>query len=159
MLAAAARRVSPHFTWYELTITDVRGVNNVPGPEQSKNLIRLAHTVLEPLRREFGAYRVTSGYRSPEVNRIIKGSKTSAHMDGRAVDGAPYAPVRWADVIGYALFHLPIDQVIFEHPPGTLGWIHLGIAKEDAEPRKQALMYFGGKVYELWNPDDPRVTR
>lgn len=160
MLAERAKRVSPHFTWWELLATSHRGVANVPTELQARNLVRLAHTILEPIRREFGVYIITSGFRSDALNRIVGGSKTSAHRDGRAADGAPAnAGVSWTDVISYALLYLPVDQVIYEHPPGTYGWLHLGIAREDEEPRKQALMYFGGGIYSPWDPTDPRVTR
>lgn len=148
-------RLSPHFTLEELTLTQVRDVDNTPDADQVQNLRRLAGTVLEPLRLEFGPYVVSSGYRSRGVNERIGGSKTSAHMDGRAVDGAPLKQLPWRDVMAFALERLPVDQAIYEFGE----WLHFGIAKAGAVPRGQGLMIFSAGRYETWAASDPRVTR
>ena len=78
--------LSTHFSLAEFTVTQVRGIDNTPSPE-----------IVEALRETAGHMElirsyldhpiiVTSGYRSPEVNRRVGGSPTSAHMRGRACD-------------------------------------------------------------------------
>lgn len=43
--------------------------------------------VLDPLREAYGKpIIVTSGYRCPELNKVLKGSRTSQHMKGQAAD-------------------------------------------------------------------------
>lgn len=150
-----SERLSPHFTLLEMTTTQVRGIDNTPGPHELRNLKRLCRTVLEPLRRQFGPYYISSGYRAPAINRVIGGSASSRHMDGCAADGAPLGKASWSMVMEYALEHLPVDQAIYEFGR----WLHLGIALEGAKPRGQALMIFEPGKYEKWNPKDPRVTR
>lgn len=149
-------RLSPHFTFTEMTATAVRQDDNTPNEDQRANLVRLCVGTLEPLRARFGPLYTTSGFRSEEVNRIIGGSSTSAHKDGRAWDGVPLSPVRWADVFAWLKENGPaeLDQVIWE-----LGrWIHVGIT-EGPTGRRQFLAMFSRGKYEPWNPTDSRVTR
>lgn len=155
----AITRLSPHFTLDELTTTSVRGVDNTPDARQLENLRRLCVETLEPIRQRFGPWWVTSGYRSPAVNRIIGGSPTSAHMcigDRAAADGVPLARnVRWSSVIHFLIEgDIPFDQVIYEYGR----WLHIGIDAPD-RCRRQALMVFEPGTYLPWNPTDPRITR
>ena len=79
-------RLSPHFTLDELTVTD-QDLPNVPNEHQIANLQLLCTKVLEPLRTRLGKpIHVNSGYRSPEVNKAVGGSKSSHHMLGCAAD-------------------------------------------------------------------------
>ena len=42
--------------------------------------------ILQPLRDKLGPIRITSGYRSEALNKLIKGSRRSQHCKGRAAD-------------------------------------------------------------------------
>lgn len=151
-------KLSAHFSYDEMTTTQVRGVSNEPPPEQLINMGFLCRRVLEPVRLEFGPWHVTSGYRSLAVNLAIGGSKTSAHMEGCAVDGVPLAPgVRWRDVVDFLLRRedIPVDQVIYEFGR----WLHIGTKPGGKGCRREALMIFEPGKYLPWNPEDPRVTR
>jgi putative chitinase len=143
-------KLSPHFTLRELTRTSVRDLDNTPLPEDLANLTTVALFYLEPIRARFGPLWITSGFRSRKVNERINGSKTSAHMSGRAADFVPLAEgveiaavVRWVVSSGLAF-----DQVIEEHAGGD-SWVHLGIAADGAKPRGEALLYRDG-VYSAW---------
>ena len=79
-------QLSDHFSLEELTTTQVRGASNEPS---SKILETLTDTAkrMERVREILGQpIIVTSGYRSPLVNKIVGGSMYSAHMTGHAVD-------------------------------------------------------------------------
>ena len=81
-------RLSKNFTLKELTHsnTAVRlGIENTPDKEGIWNLTLLATELLQPIRDRIGALRVTSGYRSPELNAIF-GANRSQHMLCEAVD-------------------------------------------------------------------------
>jgi zinc D-Ala-D-Ala carboxypeptidase len=163
-------QLSPHFTLYELSRTDVRR-SNTPGPPDIANLKRLCETVLEPIRAlrvtsngryPIGPLRINSGYRSPDVNRAVGGAPNSAHMVGRAGD---FEPVRIGQ--GDLTFRLvmdeivqssiPFDKLIYEAPIET-AWIHVQVARVGAKPRRIALMCLSPGIYESWNPNDVRVT-
>ena len=87
------------------------------------------------LNKNYGTFIITSGYRTKEQNDKIGGSKTSAHLDGFAVD-IQLANISKFKEANEALFEhikqrmkngLKIDQLILEH--GNVGDLcHIGVA-------------------------------
>ena len=79
-----------YFTLKELTrstTATAKGIDNTPTPEVEKNLTLLVENILDPLRLIYGKpITVNSGYRCPELNKAVGGSKTSDHMKGFAAD-------------------------------------------------------------------------
>jgi hypothetical protein len=79
-----------YFTLKELTrsaTAEAKGIDNTPTPEVEKNLTLLVEKVLDPLRKLSGKpITVNSGYRCPELNKAVGGSKTSDHVKGFAAD-------------------------------------------------------------------------
>ena len=79
-----------YFSIYELSRSSTAarlGIDNSPTPAVKKNLEKLINEVLDPLREAWGApIIVTSGYRSPKLNKAVGGSKTSQHVLGQAAD-------------------------------------------------------------------------
>ena len=58
--------------------------------EAEENLRALVDEVLDPLREAYGKpIRVSSGYRCPELNRLVGGAVNSQHMRGEAADIQP----------------------------------------------------------------------
>ncbi len=78
------------FTIAELcksTTADRLGINNRCRQEHVTALTALVDNVLDPLRTWWGKpITVNSGYRCPELNAAVRGSKTSQHMKGEAAD-------------------------------------------------------------------------
>ena len=133
-------QLTPHFTLEELTATNVRGVNNVPPPVARMRLKDVAENILEPVRQHFGApVIVHSGYRSPVVNAAVRGSKTSQHMQGEAVDF--HVPgVDFFTVARWIAENLDYDQLILEYcdPSGFgKGWVHCSYV--GYKPRRRRL--------------------
>ena len=90
---ASAMDLSEHFTFEELTRTDIRPLLDKnrklarETPEVLANLTRVAKELLEPIRGVFQApIQVNSGYRCPELNAAVGGSATSQHVRGEAAD-------------------------------------------------------------------------
>lgn len=83
-------KITENFSLEELIISETakkRGINNTPSEEITNNLIKLTEEVLQPIRDKYGkSIKVTSGYRSPELNKAIGGAKTSQHLTGEAAD-------------------------------------------------------------------------
>ena len=79
-------KLSKNFSLSEFLVTST-GIENIPTKEVIDNIQKLVDNVLQPLRELYGKpIIITSGYRSPKVNKAVGGSKTSGHMLGTAVD-------------------------------------------------------------------------
>ena len=126
--------LSKNFTLNEFTksVTAIRNnIDNSPSSEHIRNIQLLVKYVLQPLRDSLGKpIRITSGYRSENLNKIIKGSKKSSHMKGQAadlqfkVDGVMKNKDIWDKVIELGL---PFDQMINEF---DYSWIHISYNHE-----------------------------
>lgn len=141
-------RLTDHFTLAELTVSQEgtrAGLSNEPTAEAWSNLLLLAQE-LERVRTLLGntPIVITSGYRSPAVNSLVRGDRKSAHMQGLAADFiAPYFGSPKAICQAIQRSRLPFDQLINE---GT--WVHIGFAPLGTEPRRQVLTahFDGGTV-------------
>lgn len=114
-----------YFTIYELcnsATAKKHGINNNPRTmEHIHNLWCLHHYVLRPLRvRLDKPVIVNSGYRCPEVNRLVGGVSNSQHVLGQAAD------IKVEKVTAKTLFDyiknsdIVYDQLILEN-----GWVHV----------------------------------
>ena len=137
-------KLSPHFSLAELVSSQVatrKGIDNAPAPTIVANLTRLA-ALLEQVRALVGApIAISSGYRSPALNKAVGGAANSAHVLGLAADisTAKLAPKALALLIRQS--GLDFDQLIYE---GT--WVHIGLST--GTPRRQVLTakFAGGGV-------------
>jgi uncharacterized protein YcbK (DUF882 family) len=99
-------QLSKHFSEAEFlrSATAIeRGIKNTWQNEQHKqNAIKLCEEVLEPLRAKFGALKITSGYRTQELNKIVGGASQSKHLTGEAADIVPlHTGVRLQEIYEY----------------------------------------------------------
>lgn len=128
--------VSEHFSLEEVITTDT-GLDNAIPESLEPNAVRLAGSVLEPLRVILGPLTVNSWYRSPAVNRTVGGVENSYHRLGLAVDVVPRGDVFKAFKMALTLLHeLPIDKIIYEKRNSQ--WIHIQIAKDGEKPKHLA---------------------
>jgi hypothetical protein len=130
-------KLSEHFTLEEFINSPTaksRGLSNEPTDEHKQNLINLVEHTLEPLRTALErSIKVTSGYRSQDLNKAVGGSKTSQHSKGQAADivVSGMSPV---EVCKFVLDNnIPFDQLIQEFN----SWVHISYNKEGN--RKQVL--------------------
>lgn len=141
----------PHFTYEEMTRSQTatrHEIDNKPDEEQYANLIRVAW-FLEHLREKLRKHYlkplfiiVSSGFRCEELNLIIGGSKTSAHMKGLAVDiSCPgLSPLELAVFISENMEDY--DQVIHEFGR----WVHVGLAERFPRGEELTAMKEDGKT-------------
>jgi zinc D-Ala-D-Ala carboxypeptidase len=118
-------RLSEHFTLAELCVSETaarRGIDNTPPEWAIHNLEQWCIHVGEPVRAHFGVPVIaSSGWRGELLNRLVKGSPTSQHCKGEAVDFRVHgisnlAVCRWIEA------ELNYDQLIYEF--GETGWVH-----------------------------------
>jgi hypothetical protein len=77
---------SKYFTFDELIVSKT-GLLNIPNQAQLENMQELVTNILDPLRSLYGKpIKTNSVFRSPAVNKMVKGSPTSDHMKGMAAD-------------------------------------------------------------------------
>lgn len=128
-----------YFTIAELcrsNTADRLGVNNRCKQEHVTALIALVDNVLDPLREWYGKpLVVSSGYRCPELNKAVKGSATSQHMTGEAVDIDTGDRQQNKLLFEYIKKNLPFDQLIDE---SNFAWVHVSF-RADGKNRKQVL--------------------
>jgi hypothetical protein len=142
------QRLSDHFTLVEMIRTSHRYIGNMPNTEEIRRLTKLCREFLEPVRSQFGALWITSGFRCEKLNLTIGGSTTSAHQYGCAADFVPLQGQPTINVVDWIVDEsgLEFDQVIDEYS-STSNWIHLGMLRPvgNQTPRKEALTMRDGK--------------
>lgn len=124
-----------NFTIQELTASTTaksEKIQNVPTSEQIENLKQLINNVLDPLRNAYGKHiRVNSGFRSPELNAFLKGSKTSQHMKGQAADITAGSKSENKKLFELAQkLNLPFCQLIDEK---NFTWVHISYDKNNVK--------------------------
>lgn len=145
-------RLSKNFSLDELSksTTAIRlGIDNTPSDIVITNLLELCEHVLQPLRDHIGeSIKVSSGYRSPALNKKIGGSKTSQHCFGQAADIS--CGERTAELFKYIENNLIFDQLIWEFGNDTNpDWVH--VSYSTIKNRKQSLRAYkvnGKTVYK-----------
>ena len=136
-------KLTPNFSLSEMTKSDTAlrlDMDNTPNVVQVENLKTLCEKVLQPVRDHFGkGVKVNSGFRHPQVNAAVGGSKTSDHCKGMAAD-IEIPGVANGDLAQWIVDNLEFRQVILEfYTPGVpdSGWVHVSFNPEDN--KKQVL--------------------
>jgi len=127
-------------------------MDNTPGETEIANLKALAENVLQPIRDHFGkGVKVNSGFRHPEVNAKVGGSKTSDHCQGQAAD-IEIPGVANADLAQWIVDNLDFRQVILEfYTPGIpdSGWVHVSYVEGDNKKQVLTAAKQNGKTVYL----------
>lgn len=140
--------LSKHFTLAEMEASDTArryGICNKATSDVIKNLAYLCHNCLEPLRELLDKpIIITSGYRCDELNKRVKGSQSSQHRYGQAVDIMVQGMSPRVLYLFIKMSGLEYDQLIFEQTKNAQ-WVHISYTKHN---RHQNLIYNKG-VYTL----------
>ena len=156
-------RLSKNFTLDELTRSNTAlrlGIDNTPSKEHILKLRLLTTQFLQVLRDRIGILRVTSGYRSPELNKAIGGSykiddngnyiPKSQHCKAEAVDLQYFKRGRMNNLKIYNGIidgALDFDQMILEYGGATAerdsdypDWVH--VSWKVTDNRRQILVAY-----------------
>jgi len=140
-------KLTEHFSLEELIISETatrKGIDNTPSPHVIGNLLITAQgleKVRELLKKPI---TVSSGYRSPALNRVIGGSDKSAHTLGYAADfncygyGSAYEVCKAIERSG-----IKFDQLIYEQT-----WSHISFAPTMRQEVLTAIFKNGKATYK-----------
>lgn len=138
-------KISNHITLAEATKSQTairKGIDNTPPKEVIQNMIAVAEKCFEPLREWHGKpIGISSFYRSPALNRAVKGSPRSQHCKGQAIDID-------ADIFDNGLTNRQIynwlvnnvdyDQIIWEYgTDDNPAWVHISYVSKEKNRRQQ----------------------
>jgi zinc D-Ala-D-Ala carboxypeptidase len=147
--------LSANFTLKELTRSDTAtrlGLDNNPNNEALENLKLLCEKVLQPVRDHFGkSVTVNSGYRSPESNSAVGGSKTSDHCKGMAAD-IEIVGIANADLAQWIMDNLDYTQLILEFYTQGIpdsGWVHVSYNPNTLKKQELTAVKVAGKTQYL----------
>lgn len=131
--------ISKHITFTEATHSPTAvklGINNNPNEDQLKAMKLVAEKCFEPLRLWYNKpIKINSFFRSDLLNRAVKGSLTSQHKKGEAIDIDAGSKEENKKLFEYIKNHLDFDQVINEY---NYSWVHVSYSK--TKNRKQILI-------------------
>lgn len=145
-------KLTENFSLAEMTKSETalrHGLDNTPGPAEIENLRLLCEQILQPLRDAYKrGIKVNSGFRHPNVNAAVGGSKTSDHCKGQAADieipGVPNA-----ELAKYIKDYFDFTQLILEfYTPGIpdSGWVHVSYDPKNLKKQVMTAMKENGKT-------------
>ena len=145
-------QLTKNFSLHEMIKSETalrQGLENNPGPAEIANLKSLCVNVLQPIRDHYArGVKVNSGFRHPDVNAAVGGSRTSDHCRGMAADieipGVPNAVLaEWIEK------NLQFTQLILEfYTPGVpdSGWVHVSYDSTNLKKQVMTAMKENGKI-------------
>lgn len=147
--------LTKNFTLSEMTKSETalrHDMDNSPDQTAISNLQALAAHVLQPVRDHYGmGVKVNSGFRHPDVNAKVGGSKTSDHCKGMAADieipGVPNA-----ELAEWIRGNIPFTQVILEFYTRGVpdsGWVHVSYDPENLKQQALTAIKQDGKTVYL----------
>ena len=150
-------KISPNLNLAEITRSDTakrHGIDNTPTAEHLENFKLLADKVFEPIREHFKTpIFISSGYRSKDLNAFIKGSASSQHCKGQAIDidmDGSNGEVTNRMVFDFIKNKLDFYQLIWEF--GTdfnPDWVHVSYVKGKNRKQKLKAIRTSGKTTYL----------
>lgn len=107
--------------------------------EHIDNVLAMVDDILDPLREMFGKpILINSGYRVPELNRLVGGSVNSLHKVGMAVDITAINPIENMHLYNMIVSHFEFDQCVIYMRDNVVRFIHISYCP-DGGNRHQAI--------------------
>lgn len=118
--------ISKHISIEEAIVSPTAlrlGLDNDPNETVLAAMKAVAENCFEPLRKWYGKpLKINSFYRCPELNKAVKGSATSQHTKGEAIDISAGSKEENKKLYEWAKQNLIFDQLINEY---DFTWIHI----------------------------------
>lgn len=136
-------KLTEHFSLSEFEFSSTaraRGINNHCPESLIPNLKNLCEQVLEPLREHVQEpVIISSGYRCPQLNRLVGGVSNSQHITGEACDIHLCDQKKLREWFAWLMDNVNADQIILERASKTSShyWIHVSCKANPSENRHQ----------------------
>lgn len=125
-------KVSKYVSYFEVTHSNqakALKISNIPNAEQLGNLKLVCTNIFDKVREHFGKpIGISSAYRSHELNTRIGGSKSSQHMDGKAldIDADIHGGLNNKELFEWIKNNCTFDQLIWEFgSENAPAWVHV----------------------------------
>tara|TARA_R100001443_G_scaffold48459_1_gene60818 strand:+ start:28 stop:489 length:462 start_codon:yes stop_codon:yes gene_type:complete len=146
-------KISKHISYKEAVHSATakrRGIENTPNQEQLDNMYKVADFIFEPLRMYVGgAIKITSFFRSQDLNKAIGGSTKSQHCKGQAIDiDDVFGYKTNYEMFEYIRENLDFDQLIYEFGTNdNPDWVHVSyVSKKENRNRVLRAIRENGKT-------------
>ena len=131
--------ISKHISLKEATFSATAtrlGIENLPTDEHLECMKLVAEKCFEPLREWYGKpIRINSFYRGLKLNKAVKGSLSSQHCKGEAIDMDAGSIEENKKLFEWCKANLDFDQIIDEF---NFSWLHISYTNKKPN-RKQIL--------------------
>lgn len=121
--------ISEHISFREATFSATAqrlGIKNEPDEAALYKMKVVAEECFEPARKEFGPIKVNSFFRCAALNKAVKGSLTSQHVTGEAIDMDLGSRTENKKLYDWCKLNLVFDQLIYEYGDDTgPDWVHI----------------------------------
>lgn len=140
-------QLSEHFKLIEFTRSATatkHNLENIPSMEAVERMRALCINVLEPLRRRFGVIRITSGFRTMQLNEYVGGVKNSQHVFGEAADIHVGSIELGRKMYNFIQKNLDYDQLLLEvkGKQKIIHCIHISYKSDRGSNRHISKMYY-----------------
>jgi len=130
------KKLSAHISMKEAVFSKTaerRIIDNTPNDDQLEVMKLTAEMIFEPVREHFGVpIGITSFFRSKELNEALRGSATSSHCKGEAIDidADVFGKITNKEIFMYIWENLEFDQLIWEFGDAdNPAWVHVSFRK------------------------------
>jgi zinc D-Ala-D-Ala carboxypeptidase len=136
--------ISKHITFKEATFSATAqrlGLKNEPTDQHLKAMKLVAEKCFEPLREWYGKpLKINSFYRGKDLNRAVKGSLSSQHCKGEAIDIDAGSNAENKKIHDWIKNNLEFDQLLWEYGNSAgPDWVHVSFT-DKKKNRKQLVV-------------------
>ena len=102
------------------------GINNTPNLACVDNMLNLIFYCLQPVRNLLNKpVIISSGFRCPELNKLVGGATNSQHLHGKAADFKVQGMTIQQTINFILKSNIEYDQLINEYDK----WVHISFSK------------------------------
>ena len=126
-------KLSKHFSYEDLTYTSYDIGNHPEGELPIQKMTYLGYYLLDPIKEQYPNMAISSAFRSPELNTLLKSHEKSQHLLGEAADIV--IPRNTEEAYIWMKFHLTYGQLILERH-NNKEWIHISLPRYGTQNMK-----------------------